>query len=81
MSVGGGGAQLQPDLVDKIDRSVDNARPSTGYGMTETCGIITSIGGDFFIDRPDSCGPAMPSFEAKTVNANGDDNQGEPGEL
>lgn len=81
MSVGGGGAQLQPDLVDKIDRSVDNARPSTGYGMTETCGIITSIGGDFFIDRPDSCGPAMPSFEAKTVNADGDDNQGEPGEL
>ena len=60
MSVGGGGAQLQPDLVGKIDQAITNARPSTGYGMTETCGIITSVGGDFFVDKPDSCGPAMP---------------------
>jgi long-chain acyl-CoA synthetase len=81
MSVGGGGAQLQPDLVGKIDEAVMNARPSTGYGMTETCGIITSISGDFFLDRPDSCGPAMPSFEAKTVDANGQDTNGMPGEL
>ena len=44
MSLGGGGAQLQPDLVGKIDASVATARPGTGYGMTETCGIITSIG-------------------------------------
>jgi len=48
LSVGGGGAQLQPDLVAKIDKAVKTARPSTGYGMTETCGIITSISGDFF---------------------------------
>jgi len=33
ISVGGGGAQLQPDLVGKIDQSITNARPSTGYGM------------------------------------------------
>ena len=50
VSLGGGGAQLQPDLVGKIDNEVATARPSTGYGMTETCGIITSIGGDFFVD-------------------------------
>ncbi|MGB2331567.1 MAG: class I adenylate-forming enzyme family protein, partial [Pseudomonadales bacterium] len=81
ISVGGGGAQLQPDLVGKIDQTVENARPGTGYGMTETCGIITSIGGDFFVDRPESCGPAMPTFEAKTVNSEGIDTVGEPGEL
>jgi len=81
-SVGGGGAQLQPDLVHKIDSTVKTARPSTGYGMTETCGIITSIGGDFFIDKPDSAGPAMPTFETKTVDADGNDlPQGEAGEL
>ena len=81
-SVGGGGAQLQPDLVGKIDSTVKTARPSTGYGMTETCGIITSIGGDFFVDKPDSAGPAMPTFEAKTVDADGNDlPQGEAGEL
>ena len=33
------------------------ARPDTGYGMTETCGIITSIAGDFFVDRPASGRP------------------------
>lgn len=70
-SMGGGGAQLQPDLVAKIDQSVATARPQTGYGMTETCGIITSIAGDFFVDRPDSCGRAMPNFEAKAVDADG----------
>ncbi len=71
LSVGGGGAQLQPDLVGKIDSTVKTARPGTGYGMTETCGIITSIGSDFFIDKPESCGPAMPTFDAKVVDGDG----------
>jgi len=82
LTVSGGGAQVQPDLVGKIDRTVKTARPGTGYGMTETCGIITSIGGDFFVDRPDSCGPAMPNFEAKCVDAEGNEvPQGSVGEL
>ena len=71
MTLGGGGAQLPPDLVLKIDREVATARPNTGYGMTETCGIITAVAGDFFIDRADSAGPAMPSFEAKCVADDG----------
>ena len=71
MSLGGGGAQLPPDLVAKIDGAVATARPNTGYGMTETCGIITSLSGDFFVDRPDSAGPAMPTFEAKVVDDDG----------
>ena len=54
LTLGGGGAQLQPDLVGKIDDQVATARPSTGYGMTETCGIITSIGADYFVDKPAS---------------------------
>ena len=70
-SLGGGGAQLQPDLVKKIDAVVATARPSTGYGMTETCGIITAVSADFFLDKPDSAGPAMPCFEAKCFNEDG----------
>ena len=82
VSLGGGGAQLQPDLVEKIDEATATARPNTGYGMTETCGIITSINGDFFIDKPESCGPAMPVFDAKCVDEDGNEvPQGEPGEL
>jgi long-chain acyl-CoA synthetase len=73
LSVGGGGAQLQPDLVGKIDQTVKTARPNTGYGMTETCGIITSISADYFVDKPASCGPAMPSFETRIVDADGNE--------
>ena len=67
MTLGGGGAQLQPDLVGKIDQQVATLGliPTT---VTETCGIITSIGGDHFVDKPASCGPAMPAFESKIVN-------------
>jgi long-chain acyl-CoA synthetase len=71
LSLGGGGAQVPPDLVHKIDAQVKTARPNTGYGMTETCGIITAIAADFFVDRPDSAGPAMPAFEARCVDDDG----------
>jgi len=78
----GGGAQVPPDLVLKIESGVATARPSTGYGMTETCGIITSVMGDFFVDKPDSAGPAMPNFEAKCVDELGETvAPGEVGEL
>ena len=78
-AMSGGGAQVPPDLVQKIDDKVAGARPGTGYGMTETCGIITSVSGDFFVDKPDSAGPAMPAYEAKCVDDAG--NTVPPGEI
>jgi long-chain acyl-CoA synthetase len=78
-SLAGGGAQVPPDLVHKIESGVRNARPGTGYGMTETCGIITSVSADFFVDKPDSAGPAMPSFEARCVDDEG--NTVAPGQI
>ncbi len=79
MSVGGGGAPLQPDLVKRIDSEVATARPNTGYGMTETCGIITAVAGDFYVGKPASVGPAMPTFEVKCVDDDG--NQVGPGQV
>ncbi|MBC8187330.1 MAG: acyl--CoA ligase [Proteobacteria bacterium] len=70
-ALGGGGAQLQPDLVSKIDETVSTARPGTGYGMTETCGVITSISGDYFVDKPESCGQALPVYDCKCIDADG----------
>jgi len=82
LALAGGGAQVPPDLVLKIESKVATARPGTGYGMTETCGIITSISGDFFVDKPDSAGPWMPNFEAKCVDDDGRTvGPGEIGEL
>ena len=80
--ISGGGAQLPPDLVLKIDDTVKTARPTTGYGLTETSGIITSVTGDFFVAKPESCGPYMPSFEVKVVDDDGAEvPPGEAGEL
>ena len=82
VALSGGGAQVQPDLVKKIDETVKTARPGTGYGMTETCGIITSVSADFFVDKPDSAGPAMPAYEVKCVDDDGNTvPRGQVGEL
>ena len=81
-SIGGGGAALQPDLVQKLEEGTANARAGTGYGMTETCGIIAAVSADFFVDRPASVGRAMPTFEVKCVDSDGNTLPvGERGEL
>lgn len=71
--LGGGGAALQPDLVEKIQQRSKSARPNTGYGMTETSGIIAAVSAEFFVDKPASVGPAMPTFEVKCVGPAGED--------
>jgi long-chain acyl-CoA synthetase len=73
LSMGGGGAPLPPDLVNSIEKAPGMARPNTGYGMTETCGIITSVSGDFFVDKPTSCGRAMPAYDVRCVGDDGQD--------
>ncbi|HSP29553.1 MAG TPA: class I adenylate-forming enzyme family protein [Ilumatobacteraceae bacterium] len=80
--MGGGGAPLQPDLVDKIDKSLAGGAPSTGYGLTETHGIVTANSGSLYVAKPSSCGRVVPTLEAKLVDEN--DNvvpPGQPGEL
>ncbi len=71
LTLGGGGAQLQPDLVARIEKNVATARPGTGYGMTETCGIVSAISGDFFVDRPESAGPGCPTFDVEIRDLDG----------
>ena len=78
VALAGGGAPVQPDLVRKVE-SRGSGRAGTGYGMTETSGIVTSISADFFADRPESAGPAMPCFETKCVDEEG--HSVAPGEL
>ncbi len=72
-ALGGGGAAIQPDLVKKIDNRVGSARPGTGYGMTEACGVITMNSADFFVDKPHTAGPLLPCFEGRVVDEQGKD--------
>jgi long-chain acyl-CoA synthetase len=71
--LGGGGAALQPDLVHKIAGALKHGQPSTGYGMTETHGIITANSARWFVAKPESCGPAVPTLETKLVDEDGND--------
>jgi len=80
-SLGGGGAPLQPDLVDKIDKSLSKAggAPLTGYGLTETHGIVSANASRFYIAKPASCGPVVPTLDAKLVDDGGNDLPPGPG--
>lgn len=72
-ALGGGGAALQPDLVEKIDKAKGAVKPSTGYGLTETHGIATAVGNVFFSAKPTSAGPILPTFEWKLIDEDGND--------
>ncbi len=81
-SMGGGGAAFQPDLVAKIGESLEGGVPSTGYGLTETHGIVTANNGAMYLAKPASCGPVVPTCDAVVRDELGDDlPQGETGVL
>ncbi len=75
LGMGGGGAPLHPDLVHKIDQSLkrEKASPSTGYGLTETHGIVTANSARTYLEKPESCGPLVPTLDAKLVDDLGND--------
>lgn len=63
-NVGFGGAPLAPDLQRRLREAFPNASPgfSMGYGSSESVGVITSIAGQDFLDRPTSAGRANITF-------------------
>ena len=71
--LGGGGAAIQPDLVDKIDKALKHGAPSTGYGLTETHGIITANSSHLYTLKPASCGRVVPVVDAKLIDEAGND--------
>ncbi|MGH9134672.1 MAG: class I adenylate-forming enzyme family protein, partial [Ilumatobacteraceae bacterium] len=73
LGMGGGGAPVQPDLVGKIEKSLEKGSPATGYGLTETHGIVTANSAALYLAKPESCGPVVPTVDAKLVDEAGDD--------
>jgi long-chain acyl-CoA synthetase len=73
LGLGGGGAALQPDLVGKIAGALKHGAPSTGYGLTETHGIVTANAARSFVAKPESCGPLVPTLDAKLTDDEGND--------
>ena len=82
VSVGGGGAPRAPEQVKRIEETFGNALPGTGWGMTETNAIGTTIGGQDYLDHPASSGRASAVVELKVVDEAGQAlAPGERGEL
>jgi len=68
VSVGGGGAPRAPEQVKRIEETFGNALPGTGWGMTETNAIGTTIGGQDYLDHPASSGRASAVVDLKVVD-------------
>ena len=73
-SAGGGGAPMAPEHARQIDKTIAKGAAGTGWGMTETQGLATTIGGAAFLQRPRSCGRAVPPIvKVKAVAEDGHD--------
>ncbi len=82
VTVGGGGAARAPEQVRRIDASFRRAAPSTGWGMTETSAVGTTIAGADYLARPTSAGRAVAVVQLRVVDdANTELEPGERGEL
>ena len=80
-AIGYGGAPSAPELVRRIAGEF-RAIPTNGWGMTETTATVTTHGGEDYLVRPDSCGPAVAVADIKVTDLHGDEvPPGEVGEL
>ena len=70
-SVGYGGAPASPELVRRMQAAFPRSLPATGWGMTETSATCSHHGGEDYIRRPDSCGPAVPVCDLKIMSIDG----------
>jgi acyl-CoA synthetase (AMP-forming)/AMP-acid ligase II len=60
-------------LVRRIHERFPSTGIATGYGLTETSSVTTSISGSDYIERPDSVGVPVPVCEVRIVDPDGRD--------
>jgi len=78
-SVSYGGAPASPELVRRIKEVFPLSAPGLGWGMTETSATFSSHGGEDYVRKPDSSGPALPICDMKIADDEG--NALPPGEV
>ena len=69
-SVTMGGMYVHPSLVDQVRIAFPAAARRVGalYGMTESGGVLTSIGGSQLVEQPTSSGVPLPVVELRIAN-------------
>ena len=83
LEISSGGAARPADQVGTLIERFPGAKPSAGYGLTETNAVGCIIGDDDYVDRPGSVGQATPPLvDLRLVDENGNEvEQGERGEI
>ncbi|MFP6639778.1 MAG: class I adenylate-forming enzyme family protein [Myxococcota bacterium] len=73
-NIGFGGAPTSPELQRRMKEAFPNARGSVGlgYGLSESGGMATSIGGPELDDRPTSVGRPAIGHEVEIRNPQGE---------
>lgn len=66
-----GGAPMPVALLEQMRTRLPGASFGNGYGMTETCSMITYVGGEDAISRPDSVGRPLPVTELRLLDDDG----------
>jgi long-chain acyl-CoA synthetase len=71
VSVGGGGAPMPPQMVDRLDRTFARGRPSIGYGMTETNAYGPGSSGPDLVRKPSAVGRWVPTLQVEIRDPDG----------
>ncbi len=73
VNMGFGGAPLAPDLQMRLREAFPNASPQfgMGYGSSESVAVLTSIGGQDFIERATSAGRPNVTFDVEIRDPEG----------
>jgi len=66
-----GGAPSPPELVHKVNETLERSAAGSGWGMTETSGLVTHHAGHDYERHPDSAGVVLPAWQIKIVDAEG----------
>lgn len=62
-----GGAPAPPELVKRIRAAFPGGQPGNGYGLTETSAATALNSGPDYVERPQSCGVAIPVCDVAIV--------------
>jgi long-chain acyl-CoA synthetase len=80
--LGGGGSARAPKQVRDIDTRFSQAKPGTGWGMTETNAIGVGIAASDYLEHPESSGRCSAVLDIRVVAPDGRELPvGERGEL
>nr|WP_239520505.1 AMP-binding protein [Blastococcus saxobsidens] len=63
-----GGAPMPTALLDRLVAALPDATFGNGYGLTETCSMITYLGGADALAHPSSVGRPLPITELRLVD-------------